>query len=255
MDLTKQDKATMLHVDQFPRSSKYDLDWVLKNEMGPNVLWLTEWLCEKMELKPGMRVLDMGCGTAISSIFLAKEFGVQVWANDLWIMATDNWNRIRDAGVGDRVFPIHAEAHALPYADGFFDAAVSLDSYQYYGTDDLYLGTHFAKLVKPGGQMGIVCPALMREPEGGVPADLEQFWTWEWFTFHTADWWKRHWGRTGLVDIELCDTQPDGWELWLRWSEACDAAGVSMHGSDTEFLRADGGRYLGFVRMVARRKP
>ena len=29
-----------------------------------------------MELEPGMRVLDMGCGKAISSIFLAKEFDV-----------------------------------------------------------------------------------------------------------------------------------------------------------------------------------
>lgn len=55
--------------------------------MGPNVLWLTEFLGQAMELQPGMRVLDMGCGRALSSIFLAKEFGVQVWAADLWIAA------------------------------------------------------------------------------------------------------------------------------------------------------------------------
>jgi len=60
--------------------------------MGPNSLWLTEWLCEAIDLKPNMRVLDLGCGKAISSVFLAKEFGVQVWAYDLWIKATDNWN-------------------------------------------------------------------------------------------------------------------------------------------------------------------
>ena len=35
-------------------------------------------------LEPGMRVLDLGCGKGLSSIFLAKEFGVQVWAADLW---------------------------------------------------------------------------------------------------------------------------------------------------------------------------
>ncbi len=254
MEPTKEEKANALRVEQFPLSSKYDPDWVYENEMGPNALWLTEWLCQAMELKPGMRVLDMGCGMAMSSIFLAKEFGVQVWANDLWIGATDNWKRICEAGVEDRVFPIHAEAHALPYADGFFDAAVSMDSYQYYGTDDLYLGQHFAKLVKPGGQIGIVCPGLMRELNGGVPDGLEPFWTWEWFAFHTADWWKRHWGQTGLVDIELCDTLPDGWKIWVQWSDARDAAGATKRGSESGFLRADGGRYLGFVRMVARRK-
>jgi hypothetical protein len=59
----------------------------------------------------------MGCGKAISSIFLAKEFGIQVWANDLWISASNNWERIRVAQMQERVFPIHAEAHALPYAE------------------------------------------------------------------------------------------------------------------------------------------
>ena len=58
---------------QFPRSSAYDLKWVLENQVGPNVLWLAEALSQVMDLKPGMRVLDLGCGKAISSIFLAVE--------------------------------------------------------------------------------------------------------------------------------------------------------------------------------------
>ena len=108
--------------NQFPRSSAYELDWVLENQMGPNVLWLTESLTQVMELEPGMRVLDLGCGKAISSIFLAKEFDVQVWATDLWIKASDNWQRVREADMEQQVFPIHAEAHDLPYAEEFFDA-------------------------------------------------------------------------------------------------------------------------------------
>jgi cyclopropane fatty-acyl-phospholipid synthase-like methyltransferase len=69
--------------EQFPRSNKYDPRWVFENEMGPNVLWLTEFLCDKMGLQPGIRVLDMGCGKALSSIFLVNEFNVDVTANDL----------------------------------------------------------------------------------------------------------------------------------------------------------------------------
>lgn len=106
-----------------------------------------------------MRVLDMGCGKCLSSVFLARQFGVQVWATDLWIKADDNWQRIREAGLEDRIFPIHAEARSLPYAGGFFDAIVCVDSYIYYGTDDLYLN-YFHKFVKPGGQIGIVVPGL-----------------------------------------------------------------------------------------------
>ncbi|MDO8385457.1 MAG: hypothetical protein Q7T13_03535, partial [Polaromonas sp.] len=50
----------------FPRASKYDPAWILANEMGPNALWLAEWLTEAMALRPGMRVLDMGCGRAMT---------------------------------------------------------------------------------------------------------------------------------------------------------------------------------------------
>ena len=56
-----------------------------RNLMGPNGLWLTDALTQLLPLEPGMRVLDLGCGAAISSIFLARELGVQVWAADLWI--------------------------------------------------------------------------------------------------------------------------------------------------------------------------
>ena len=72
----------------------------------------------------------------MSSVFLAREFGVSVWATDLWIPASENWIRVREAGVPDKVFPIHAEAHDLPYAEEFFDAIVSVDAYHYYGTDE-----------------------------------------------------------------------------------------------------------------------
>ena len=86
-----------------------------------------------------MRVLDLGCGRASSSIFLHREFGVQVRAVDLWFSAAKNFQRIRDAGVAEGVFPIHADARSLPFAPGFFDAIVCLDSFIYFGSDDLYL--------------------------------------------------------------------------------------------------------------------
>src|SRR5262245_2786582 len=117
MGLTNEALAQRLQLEGYPRASAYDPEWVLENLMGPNVLWLAEALSQVMKLRPGMRVLDMGCGKAMSSIFLDKEFGNQVWANDLWISASDNCERIRVARMQERVFPIHAEAHALPYAE------------------------------------------------------------------------------------------------------------------------------------------
>lgn len=77
----------------------------------------------------------MGCGRAISSIFLVKELDVQVWATGLWTSPSEIAGRIRYADVEGRVFPVHAEAHGLPVADEFFDAIVSMDAYHYWGPD------------------------------------------------------------------------------------------------------------------------
>ncbi|MCX6017117.1 MAG: methyltransferase domain-containing protein [Chloroflexi bacterium] len=250
MTFTNEQLAQALRLDAYPRSAQYDPQWVMCNLMGPNPLWLAEALCERLELRPGMRVLDMGCGKALTSIFLAREFGVQVWANDLWISATENWGRIRAAGLESSVFPIHAEAHALPYAEGFFDAIVSVDAYHYFGTDDLYIG-EITRFLRPGGAIGVVSPGLSEEFDV-TPEHLQPHWEWDFVSFHSPAWWSRHWARTGKVQVECADLLPDGWKHWLYWLEICEAAGAHRAPDEAAMLRADAGHTLGFARIVAR---
>jgi SAM-dependent methyltransferase len=244
--------AAALALDDFPRSAAYDPEWMLANLMGPNAVWLTEALTQVLDLRPGMRVLDMGCGRAISSIFLAKEFGVEVWATDLWIKPGENWGRVLDAGLEDRVFPIYAEAHALPFAGEFFDAAVSMDAYHYFGTADLYLG-YYAQFVKPGGQLGIVVPGLQDDFTDGVPPHLAPYWEQDFWSFHSPRWWRTHWERTGPVEVTVADFLPRGWEQWLKWLEIAGEYGYPTSTEEAEMVRLDAGRNLGFTRLVARK--
>lgn len=268
-DTKRREKlAALYHNDRFPRSNAYDPIWIFDHEMGQNPLWLTEWLCERMDLKPGMRILDMGCGQALTSIFLAKEYGVQVWATDLWISANDNWKRICEAGLQDSVFPIHADASSLPYADHFFDAAISIDSYAYYGTNDLYL-KYFHRFIKPGGHIGIVEVALMQEFGDAPPPHLFTVntdhgypyvgWGADSWRHHTLDWWIRHWRKTGLVDVALAETMENGWLEWLKDRRA-QYAGTGGHPEGwpnlvAKTLLEDAGQYIGFLRMIAKRLP
>ncbi len=209
--------------------------------LGPNAMWLIEILCEKMDLKPGMRVLDMGCGMGLTSIFLAKEFGVTVFANDLWISPTDNYHRFVEMGVDNMVFPIHAEAHALPYAENYFDAAISIDAYHYFGTDEIYLPNYYSKLVKQGGQFGIVSPGLSREFSNGLPESMKAYWEPDMYCFHSAKWWHELWQKTGMVDVTYADTIEDGKEIWRS------TADYDLHDADSE-------DYLTLIAMTATKK-
>lgn len=236
---------------RYPRVEKYDGSWIAEHWMGPHPLWLLEELCEHLDLKPGMKVLDMGCGKGLTSVFLAREFGVTVFANDLWISPTENLRRFEAAGVADRVFPIHAEAHALPYAEGFFDAAISIDSYQYFGADELYFPCTFSKLVRPGGQLGIVVPGLTREFDKGYPETLKELWAEELFSFHSSMWWRRLWEKTGLAEITACYDMADPKEIWRPWATwSRDHLGFN----DVDFLDADTEDDLALIVMSAVRK-
>lgn len=236
---------------RFPRASRYHPDWVLAAVSGgANPLWLTEWLTEKLDLRPGMRVLDLGCGRALSSIFLAREFGVQVWAVDLWNSVTENLQRVRDAGVEGSVFPLHADARALPFADEFFDAIVSIDSFMFYGTDSFYLN-YIARFLKAGGPLATAGAGLMSKIDGNVPAHLEPWWTGEGCYLHAAEWWRRHWEKTGIVEVELADTLDGGWRFWLDWLKLI----APENSVEIQTLEADQGRNLGYTRVIARRKP
>lgn len=237
----------ILSSPRFPRSSRYTPEWIKAGVSGgANPLWLTEWLTEKINLTPGMRVLDLGCGRALSSIFLHKEFEVDVWALDLMISASENFQRISDAGMANHIFPMQADARHLPFAAEFFDVIVSIDSFFYYGTDDLFLNS-VIRYLKPGGQLAIAGAGLMKEIDDSVPAHLQQWWTPDLWCLHGSAWWAQHWSRTGLVDISISDVMEDGWKFWLDWLRTI----APDNHVEIEALNADAGKYLGYVRTIA----
>ncbi len=158
--MSDTDLSTRLTHPAYPRSNTYDARWTIENQMGPHALWLLEWLAPALgldTLPPGARVLDLGCGRAMTSVFLAKEYGLRVTAADLWVKPDENAVRIAEAGVADRVLLLRVEAHDIPFGEGTFDAIVSIDAYQYFGTADLYLPT-LTRLLKPGAGSGSSCP-------------------------------------------------------------------------------------------------
>ena len=149
----------------------FDRDFLLATMMGPNCVRFAEELTANIPFSPNMRVLDLGCGMGLSSIYLARTFGVRVFAADLWINPSDNFARFRDFGLEDAVIPLRAEGHALPFAEGYFDAVICIDAYHFFGCDPEYLDAHIAPLVKPGGFIAaaIPTPRTQSTPPDGAP--------------------------------------------------------------------------------------
>jgi cyclopropane fatty-acyl-phospholipid synthase-like methyltransferase len=236
-----------------PRASTWDRNWVDGNSLGENVLHLAESLIQVMPLSPGMRVLDLGCGRAVSSIFMSREFGVQVWAVDRGVDPSDNLGRIIEHGCEGAVFPLRADARALPFPHGFFDAVVAFDSYLYYGTDDRYLPL-LAPFVREGGLLGIADAFVDEEILSfeQLPDDIRKTWSRDdWYLVHSIPWWRWHWHKTGLVDVKCAEPVPASREIMASY--------IEQYRDDPDeadfisFVQSDFGRRLGTFRMVATR--
>jgi cyclopropane fatty-acyl-phospholipid synthase-like methyltransferase len=239
---------------RYPRTCKYEPKWQVELEMGCPTFSLLENLCDVMELKPDMRVLDLGCGNAGGSIFLAKEYGLQVWAVDMTVRPTENWERIRKAGVEQVVFPLRAEAHEIPFPMEFFDAIIAINSLWYFVTGDTYLTWYLLPLLKPGSQLGIVAPGFYSEIAGNypnhIPEHLKPYWdSCSLSAWHSADWWREHLRKTNQLEVHLADNFPDdeGYQTYLRWERIIEYP--------EKIAEDDAGRTITFVRLVARKKP
>jgi len=240
------EKKKLIISEEFPIAAKYDPIWQLENEMGSPALWLIEGLTRKMDLKPKMKVLDLGCGNALTSIFLAKEFGVTVFATDLLVDPTQNQKRIEASGVADLVYPLQGDAHDLPYADEFFDAVVAVNSYQMFGTADNYFNGNLGKLVRRNAEIGMALFGIQNEFDDLVPEHLREKWWSEFYYFHSLDWWKRNLLRTGTVEIEFADDYDGlGNDIAQRWEVIPDR--ITLVRSDME-------KMLKWWRIVLRKK-
>jgi SAM-dependent methyltransferase len=246
------DFSDLIRPDRYPRSARYDPAWVVALDMGPNPLWLLENLLPHLELRPGMRVLDLGSGKGATSVFLAREFGVRVSAVDWWIRAEHAAATFRDAGVADQVTAVRAEAHALPFDQQWFDAVVCIDAFEYFGADDGYL-PYLARFVRPAGRIAVATPALRTAPEPGrIPAHIAAVVGDEALRWHPAEWWRALWERSGVVDVLAARLQEDGWDDWLRWQRAADRFAGHFEGSAVlDMLLADRGEQLTFALLTA----
>ena len=207
----------------FPKAETFPQSVMRERSMGPNPLKLCEELLAYADIPAGSVVLDLGSGAGLTSALMAREYGYVVYAADLWSDPSVNMRFFEGCGLTNRqVTPLKADATALPFAHGFFDAVVSVDSYNYFGRDPEYLGERLLPLVKRGGELLLAIPGMACDCHDDVPACLLRSWTPEQLDYmHDMAWWRANLEQTGDAEIldmrEMACTR----EAWADWLE-CD---------------------------------
>ena len=85
---------TLRQVDlsKYPELADYTKELIWRNS-GPGGLYLVSRLAKALLLQPGSLVIDLGCGHAESSLYLAEKYQAKVIAADLWQDPTENARR------------------------------------------------------------------------------------------------------------------------------------------------------------------
>ena len=236
---------------EFPKTSHFDTELVRSKIMGPNTLKLCEELMGNADISAGSVVLDLGSGCGISSAMLAREYGFVTYAVDLWSNPTENMRFLESVGLTNReAIPVKADATALPFAHGFFDAVVSVDSYNYFGRDPKFLGDCLLPFIKDGGMLYLAIPGMVRDCHGSLPACLLKSWTPEQLDYmHDMAWWRRIFEQESdveIVDMHEMECTEEAWADWI----ACDNEYAL---GDRAAIEAGALKYLNMIAVVLRK--
>lgn len=130
--------------------------------MGRNV---TELIVDAVQAAPGMRILDVACGTGEPSISLAKllagtgeVIGVDI-ASEALKVAED---RVANHGLTNVQFR-HADVHQLPFPDKTFDRISSRLGGMFF-SDLPRAAQEMRRVLKPGGKIVLLAWGPMEQP-------------------------------------------------------------------------------------------
>jgi 27-O-demethylrifamycin SV methyltransferase len=116
---------------------------------------LTDKLTEMLAIKPGDRLLDIGCGVGEPAIRLASAHEIDVVGVSISQRQVQRANeRAAAAGLADRLSFQHGDAMDLPFPDESFDLVWALESLHHM-PDRWHVISQAARILRPGGRMAI----------------------------------------------------------------------------------------------------
>ena len=238
-------------------------------DIGPGGLYLVSLAAKELRLRPNALVLDLGCGSAESSLYLADHYQVRVIAADLWRDPGENAKRIESRRQRGNVIPLRLDASKpLPFAEDYFDAILCLNTLNFYGTD-LAVVDRIARHLRRGGVFYSGGECLNEEftpDQVANPPDVYNFaksvWEDDFLTSHSPGWWADHIARSNELQLVSCQELADGrrfYEEQLLFKEPEGYLGLSAQEARAlEIRQVEYGReqrpYMTVYQLVATRR-
>jgi ubiquinone/menaquinone biosynthesis C-methylase UbiE len=146
--------ATSPTVDLEAIKARQQLTWSSGDYsvIGTTLQITGESLCEAVDLSAGQRVLDVAAGNGNAALAAARR-GCQVTAAD-YVAALLADAKSRAASEGLRIESREADAEALPFADGSFDAVLSTFGVM-FAPDQERAAAELQRVCRPGGRIGL----------------------------------------------------------------------------------------------------
>lgn len=237
---------------KYIKSEKYNTPELMKMIMGPNPIKLEEELLQEHKIPKNAVVCDLGSGQGLTSVFLAKEYGFTVYAADLWSDPAENRKFFDSMGVSpDKLIPVKADATDLPFEKDFFDAIVSIDSYNYFGRDESFLDKKLLPFVKSSGYIYIAIPGMKKDCHDKLPPELLLSWTPKQLEYmHDVKYWTDMVSKCAGAEVIGVNEMESNDEVWADWLKQDNEYAVG----DRKSMEAGGGKYLNFISIVLRKK-
>lgn len=220
--------------------------------MGPNPVKLAEELLADHQIPSGARVLDLGSGEGLTSVFLAKEYGFKVYAGDLWSDPDENRKFFDSLGLtSSQIIPVKADAENLPFDHEFFDAVISIDSYNYFGRNKSYLDTKLLPFIKRGGLLYLSFPGMKKDLHENLPPELLLSWSPEQLDYmHDESFWRNIFEQSNGSELLMLHQMESNENVWADWL-ACDNEYAI---NDRKSMNAGAGKYLNFIAATIRKR-
>ncbi|WP_456275357.1 SAM-dependent methyltransferase [Bacillus sp. AK128] len=215
---------------------------------GPATFEMALPLVEALQIKPGMRILEVGGGSGQIATTIAKTWDATVVTLEPWAKDNEIQAYAKELGVENQVLQMKVKAQSLPFAEQTFDAILSIGSFEMIGDERPIALAEMIRVAKTGARIGIAEPMCLLEEMPLELVDLDRKFNLGFQQcFSTLEWNVNLFADQGLTVAEYYYFK-EAYDWWLQYRDK-----ASISDAERELINKDRGRWISLGLVVGQK--